>query len=105
MKRRIFWSVFFTVFLDCRSANLLRLFSGNLPAMFLVLADVLLDKLNRTKIVLYILISQIFYCLFIEIIFDQCCIDMALSEIDSKSFLEPNSAFQMQSCHMFFIFC
>ena len=36
MKRRIFfWSVFFTVFLDCRSTNLLRLFSGNLPAMFL----------------------------------------------------------------------
>ena len=34
MKRRIFWSVFFTVFLDCRSTNLLRLFSGNLPAMF-----------------------------------------------------------------------
>ena len=34
MKRQIFWSVFFTVFLDCRSTNLLRLFSGNLPAMF-----------------------------------------------------------------------
>ena len=34
MKRLIFWSVFFTVFLDCRSTNLLRLFSGNLPAMF-----------------------------------------------------------------------
>ena len=34
MKRRIFWAVFFTVFLDGRSTNLLRLFSGNLPAMF-----------------------------------------------------------------------
>ena len=34
MKRRIFWSVFFTSFLDGRSTNLLRLFSGNLPAMF-----------------------------------------------------------------------
>ena len=37
MKRQIFWSVFFTVFLDGRSTNLLRLFSGNLPAMFLKL--------------------------------------------------------------------
>ena len=36
MKRRIFWSVFFTVFfLDRRSTNLLRLFPGNLPAMLL----------------------------------------------------------------------
>ena len=34
MKRRFFWSVFFYCFLDCRSTNLLRLFSGNLPAMF-----------------------------------------------------------------------
>ena len=34
MKRRFFLSVFFTVFLDCRSTNLLRLVSGNLPAMF-----------------------------------------------------------------------
>ena len=35
MKRRIFGLSFFTVFLDCqcRSTNLLRLFSGNLPAM------------------------------------------------------------------------
>ena len=36
-KAEYFWSVFFTVFLDCRSTKLLRLFSGNLPAMFLVL--------------------------------------------------------------------
>ena len=36
MKRRVFLSVF-TVFLDCRSTNLLRLFSGNLPAMFVEL--------------------------------------------------------------------
>ena len=34
MKRQVFWSVFFTVFWDCRSTKLLRLFSGNLPAMF-----------------------------------------------------------------------
>ena len=33
MKRRIFWTVFSTVFLDCRST---RLFSGNLPAMFVI---------------------------------------------------------------------
>ena len=34
MKRRIFLVCLFTVFLDYRSTNLLRLFSGNLPAMF-----------------------------------------------------------------------
>ena len=42
MKRRIFWSVFFTVFLDYRSTNLLRLFYGNLPAMLLLLVLVIL---------------------------------------------------------------
>ena len=36
MKRRIFLVCLFYCFLDCRSANLLRLFSGNLPAMFLI---------------------------------------------------------------------
>ena len=35
MKKRIFLVCLFTVFLDCRSTNLLRLFSGNLPAMLL----------------------------------------------------------------------
>ena len=35
MKRRIFLvCLFYCFFLDCRSTNLLRLFSGNLPAMF-----------------------------------------------------------------------
>ena len=34
MKKRVFLVCFFTVFLDCRSTNLFRLFSGNLPAMF-----------------------------------------------------------------------
>ena len=34
MKRRIFLVCLFYCFLDCRSTNLLRLFSGNLPAMF-----------------------------------------------------------------------
>ena len=33
MKRRIFFSL--SCCLDCRSTNLLRLFSGNLPAMFI----------------------------------------------------------------------
>ena len=33
MKRRIFFGLSLLFFLDCRSANLLRLFSGNLPAM------------------------------------------------------------------------
>ena len=37
MKRRIFLvCLFYCFFLDCRSTNLLRLFSGNLPAMFLL---------------------------------------------------------------------
>ena len=34
MKRRIFLVCLFYCFLDCRSTKLLRLFSGNLPAMF-----------------------------------------------------------------------
>ena len=35
MKRRVFFGLSFLLFLlDCRSTNLLRLFSGNLPAMF-----------------------------------------------------------------------
>ena len=34
MKRRIFLGPFLTVFLDCGSTKLLRLFSGNMPAMF-----------------------------------------------------------------------
>ena len=37
IKRRFFWAVVFTVFLDCRSTKLLRLFSGNLPAMLYIL--------------------------------------------------------------------
>ena len=33
-KDEFFWSIFLTFFWDCRSMKLLRLFSGNLPAMF-----------------------------------------------------------------------
>ena len=36
MKRIFFWSVLFTVFLDCRSTKLLLLFSSNLTAMFYI---------------------------------------------------------------------
>ena len=40
MRRLIFWSVFFfCFFLDCRSTKLLRLFSGNLLAMFCETTD------------------------------------------------------------------
>ena len=34
MKRRIFLVCLLLIFRDCRSTKLLRLFSGNLPAMF-----------------------------------------------------------------------
>ena len=34
-KTKFFGLSFLLFFLDCRSTNLLRLFSGNLPAMFL----------------------------------------------------------------------
>ena len=34
MKRQIFVVCLFYCFLDCQSTNLLRLFSGKLPAMF-----------------------------------------------------------------------
>ena len=37
MKRRIFLLSFLLIFLDCKTTKLLRLFSGNLPAMFLSL--------------------------------------------------------------------
>ena len=40
MKRRIFLVCLFYCFLDCRSTNLLRLFSGNLPAMLVILCVV-----------------------------------------------------------------
>ena len=33
MKRQNFFGLSFLLFLDCRSTNLLRLFSGNLPAI------------------------------------------------------------------------
>ena len=36
MNRRIFLVCLFHYFLDCRSAKLLRLFSGSLPAIFFV---------------------------------------------------------------------
>ena len=52
MKRQIFWLVFFTVFLDCRSTSLLRLFSGNLPAMF---------NCSETKFVAIILVLSVFF--------------------------------------------
>ena len=39
MKRRIFLVCLFLLFFDCRSTNLLRLFSGNLPAIFKVDLD------------------------------------------------------------------
>ena len=54
MKRRVFWFVFFTVFLDCRSTNLLRLFSGNLPAMFIF-------SCSQTKFVAVIFVLQSFF--------------------------------------------
>ena len=54
MKRRFlsfllsFFSVFFTVFWDCRSTKLLRLFSGNLPAMFLIAVKLSLKPFSET---------------------------------------------------------
>ena len=47
MRRRFFWSVFFTV-LYCRSTNLLRLFSGNLPAMLINFIGVNFEAGNET---------------------------------------------------------
>ena len=41
MKRQIFLVCLFYCFLDCRSTNLLRLFSGNLPAMFVIMHIIL----------------------------------------------------------------
>ena len=41
MKRRVFCLSFLLFFLDCRSTNLLRLFSGNLPAMLFIFSVVL----------------------------------------------------------------
>ena len=49
MKRRIFFGLYFLLFfLDCRSTNLLRLFSGNLPAMFLL--DLFTNKAWKLKV-------------------------------------------------------
>ena len=39
MKRRIFLVCLFYCFLDCRTTNLLRLFSGNPPAMLTMSRD------------------------------------------------------------------
>ena len=39
----------FTVFLDCRSTKLLRLFSGNLPAFFLIFGLIMNCELMHFK--------------------------------------------------------
>ena len=62
MKRRIFWSVFFTVFLDCRSTNLLRLFSGNLPAMFHDLASSVFKKFLQVSVVGTSCFDEVIFC-------------------------------------------
>ena len=49
MKRRIFLVCLFHFFLDCRSTKQLRLFSGNLPAMFL--SSILLFNINNFYVI------------------------------------------------------
>ena len=67
MKRRIFLVCLFYFFLDCRSTNLLRLFSGNLPAMlFRTALKAALSNLNR--FMCRIRRENIFYCKKLQVI-------------------------------------